>query len=129
VLTERWEALAPGLLGVHASVAAFEQATGWLDAVLAQLDRNRGLLATLLAEHLPQIRYRPPEASFLAWLDCTALSLDDPVAHFLHRARVAVNRGLDYGESGRGFVRLNMGTSPDMLQEILRRMGSSIGAL
>jgi cystathionine beta-lyase len=81
-----------------------------------------------VAAHLPAVGYQPPEASFLAWLDCTALSLDDPVAHFLGRARVALNPGTDYGEAGRGFVRLNMGTSPDMLQEILRRMGSSIGA-
>ena len=128
VLTERWEALAPGLLGVHASVAAFEQATGWLDALLAQLDRNRALLARLLAGQLPQIRYRPPEASFLAWLDCRELgSGDDPAAGFLERGRVALAAGTDYGTQGRGFARLNIGTTEPLLAEAVRRMTASMG--
>jgi cystathionine beta-lyase len=131
VLAERWEALAPGLLGVHASVAAFEQATGWLDALLAQLDRNRGLLARLLAEHLPQIRYRPPEASFLAWLDCRelggTLGGDDPAAGFLERGRVALAPGTGFGAQGRGFARLNMGTTEPLLAEAVRRMTAATG--
>jgi cysteine-S-conjugate beta-lyase len=132
VLAERWEVLLPGLLGVHASVAAFEQATGWLDAVLAQLDRNRGLLAKLLAEHLPQIRYRPPEASFLAWLDCRELGGalgdgDDPAAGFLERGRVALASGPDFGAPGRGFARLNIGTTEPLLAEAVRRMTAAMG--
>jgi cystathionine beta-lyase len=139
VLAERWEVLLPGLLGVHASVAAFEQATGWLDAVLAQLDRNRGLLAKLLAEHLPQIRYRPPEASFLAWLDCRELGgalsgspgsslgdKDDPAAGFLERGRVALASGSDFGAPGRGFARLNIGTTEPLLAEAVRRMTAAM---
>ena len=132
VLTERWEALAPGLLGVHASVAAFEQATGWLDALLAQLDRNRDLLARLLAGQLPQIRYRPPEASFLAWLDCRELGGalgggDDPAAGFLERGRVALASGTGFGAQGRGFARLNMGTTEPLLAEAVRRMTAALG--
>ena len=128
VLTERWEALAPGLLGVHASVAAFEQATGWLDALLAQLDRNRALLARLLAGQLPQIRYRPPEASFLAWLDCRELGDgDDPASGFLERGRVALASGTDFGAQGRGFARLNMGTTEPLLAEAVRRMTAAMG--
>jgi len=132
VLTERWEALAPGLLGVHASVAAFEQATGWLDALLAQLDRNRALLARLLAGQLPQIRYRPPEASFLAWLDCRELGGalgggDDPAAGFLERGRVALAAGTGFGAQGRGFARLNMGTTEPLLAEAVRRMTTALG--
>ena len=132
VLAERWEALAPGLLGVHASVAAFEQATGWLDALLAQLDRNRALLARLLAGQLPQIRYRPPEASFLAWLDCRELGGalgggDDPAAGFLARGRVALAAGTGFGAQGRGFARLNMGTTEPLLAEAVRRMTAALG--
>jgi cystathionine beta-lyase len=127
VLAERWEVLLPGLLGVHASVAAFEQATGWLDAVLAQLDRNRGLLTKLLDEHLPQIRYRPPEASFLAWLDCRELGDgDDPAAGFLERGRVALASGPDFGAPGRGFARLNIGTTEPLLAEAVRRMTAAM---
>jgi cystathionine beta-lyase len=128
LLEQRWEALLASHLGVLATIAAFREGVPWLEAVLAQLDHNRGLLTKLLATHLPSVRYLPPEASFLAWLDCRALGLNDPAARFLERGRVAVNPGPDYGDQGRGFIRLNMGTSPDMLREILTRMGSAIGA-
>jgi cystathionine beta-lyase len=126
VLAERWEALLAGQLGVLASVAAFEEALPWLDAMIAQLDENRGLLSTLLAEYLPAVRYVPPEASFLAWLDCGALGLgDDPAAAFLARGQVALSPGPDFGKQGTGFARLNMGTSPALMREAVRRMATA----
>ena len=69
VLAERWEALLPGQVGVLASAAAFADGLPWLDALLGQLDENRALLGRQLGEHLPGVRYVPPEATFLAWLD------------------------------------------------------------
>ncbi|MGW2635866.1 aminotransferase class I/II-fold pyridoxal phosphate-dependent enzyme, partial [Streptomyces sp. NPDC001348] len=63
----------PSHVGVIAHTAALRDGTGWLDALLAGLDDNRRLLARLLAEHLPAVRYRPGEATCLAWLDCRGL--------------------------------------------------------
>ncbi len=126
VLEERWEALLASHLGVLASVAAFTEGLPWLDAVLGQLDENRALLAGLLAEHLPGVGYAPPEASFLAWLDCRDLDLgDDPAAVFLEKGSVALAHGPDFGAEGHGFARLNMGTSPGLLEETVRRMASA----
>ena len=59
-----------GLLGVVAAEAAFSDGDEWLDAVLAQTEANRTLLGKLLPTQLPGIRWTPPEASYLAWLDC-----------------------------------------------------------
>jgi cystathionine beta-lyase len=157
-LERRWEALLPSHLGVLATEAAFAHCVPWLDAVCGQLDENRMLLAKLLSQHLPAVGYLPPEASFLAWLDCRELAAApaadagapaadagapaadadgtadaggtaDPAARFLDRARVAVTSGTGFGEQGRGFVRLNMGTSPGLLHEIVRRMGTAVSAL
>ena len=126
LLEERWEALLASHHGVLASVAAFTQGLPWLDAVLGQLDQNRALLAGLLAEHLPGVRYAPPEASFLAWLDCRDLGLgDDPAAVFLDKGNVALAHGPAFGAEGRGFARLNVGTSPELLDEAVRRMASA----
>ena len=125
VLERRWDALLASHLGVLATTAAFERCGPWLDAVRGQLDENRVLLAKLLAQHLPGTGYQPPEASFLAWLDCRELGLPDPAARFLDRGRVALTSGRDFGDQGRGFVRLNMGTSPDLLTEIVRRMSAA----
>jgi len=129
LLEERAGALHAAHLGVLASVAAFTEGRPWLDAALRQLDENRSLLAGLLGEHLPAVGYAPPQASFLAWLDCRALGLgDDPAAVFLDRGRVAVARGPHFGAEGRGFVRLNIGTSPALIAEAVRRMATACRA-
>jgi cystathionine beta-lyase len=127
VLSERWDALLPGQIGVLATVAAFTESLPWLDALLGQLDENRSLLSRLLAEHLPDVRYVPPEASFLAWLDCRGLGLgDDPARVFLDRGKVALSPGPDFGTQGHGFARLNVGTSPQLLAEAVRRMAAAV---
>ncbi|MEV8068647.1 aminotransferase class I/II-fold pyridoxal phosphate-dependent enzyme [Streptomyces sp. NPDC085995] len=114
-------------LGVIAHTAALRDGIAWLDALLAGLDENRRLLAALLAEHLPGIRHRPGRATFLAWLDCRGLGLgDDPAQVFLDRGRVALNSGLPFGEGGAGHVRLNIGTSPDLITEAVRRMTEAV---
>jgi cystathionine beta-lyase len=129
VITRLEEALLPGHLGVLASVAAFTDGLPWLDAVRGQLDQNRWLLSRLLAEQLPQAGYVPPQASFLAWIDCRELRLDaDPAEVFLDRGRVALSPGPDFGPEGQGFARLNMGTSPDLLGEAVRRMATAVRA-
>lgn len=115
-----------GLLGVIASVAAWQDGGPWLDGLLEHLDTVRNAMADLLARHLPQVGYEPPEAGYLAWLDCRRLGLgDDPSAAFLERGRVALGRGVDFGPPGAGFARVTMGTSTEILTEIVERMASA----
>jgi cysteine-S-conjugate beta-lyase len=129
LITEHWEALLPGHLGVLASVAAFTDGLPWLDAVRGQLDENRWLLRQLLAGQLPGAGYVPPRASFLAWIDCRDMGLaGDPAEVFLDRGRVALSPGPNFGAQGAGFARLNMGTSPELLGEAVRRMATAVHA-
>jgi cystathionine beta-lyase len=126
LLAQRWDALLASEPGVLATAAAFTDGGPWLDAMLAQVAANRDLLAGLLAEQLPAVGYVPPEASFLAWLDCRRLGLgDDPAAAFLDRGRVALSPGPDFGAAGRGWARLNIGTSPGLVAEAVRRMATA----
>lgn len=112
------------LLAAEATCAAWRDGDDWLAAVLAQLDANRHLLADLLAEHLPDVRYRVPESTYLAWLDCRACGFDrEPVDVFRDRG-VELSPGLDFGPSGAGWVRLNMATSGPMLERIVTAMAT-----
>ncbi len=118
----------PSHLGVIAHTAALWHGRDWLDAVLEGLDDNRRLLGELLAEHLPAVRYRQPQGTYLAWLDCRALDLpDDPAATFLARGRVALSAGPHFGSGGAGHARINFATSPELLTEAVRRMAAAVG--
>jgi cysteine-S-conjugate beta-lyase len=108
-------------------VAALRCGRYWLDAAVGQIDENARLLPDLLSRHLPGVRYRRPQASFLAWLDCRDLGLGaDPAASFLAAGRVALSPGPDFGSQGSGFARLNIGTSPELLAEAIRRMAAAL---
>jgi cysteine-S-conjugate beta-lyase len=116
-----------GLLGVLASLAAWTSGDEWLDALIAQLDRTRAEFGQLLGQRLPQAGYVPPEASYLAWVDCARLGLGpEPAEVFLRRGRVALGRGLDFGAPGDGFVRVTIGTSSALLAEIVDRMAAAV---
>ena len=114
-----------GSLGVVGSVAAYTDGDPWLAALVQRLDQQRTLLAALLAEHLPEARMRPLEATYLAWLDLRAYGYDDP-ADLLRRGGVRVSPGQAYWPGQHGHVRLNIATSPERLTEIVRRMAAAL---
>ena len=112
-----------GHLGVLATTAAYADGEEWLDGLLSYLGENRGALANLLAERAPLVRYRPGQATYLAWLDCRELGLgDDPAAYFLEHGRVALTPGPLFGEPGHGFARLNFGTPRAVLEQTIERI-------
>ncbi len=116
-----------GHLGVIASIAAFGDGEAWLDDLRAYLAETHRRLPALLAERVPGVGYHPARASFLAWLDCRALGLgDDPAAHFLEHGRVSLVPGPTFGPPGRGFARLNVGTSWALVEEAVGRMASAL---
>ena len=131
----------PSHLGVLAHTAALAEGGPWLDALLEGLDRKRRRLRVLLDEHLPDVGWTTPEATYLAWLDCRPLGLgadDDkgarglvtslagPAGAFLREARVAVSAGPAFGTGGAGHVRLNYATSAEVLEQALARMGAVV---
>jgi cysteine-S-conjugate beta-lyase len=112
-----------GHLGAIGSIAAFREGEAWLDGVLAVLDHNRALLANLLAERLPEVGFELPRAGYLAWLDFRGLGLGpDPSQPILERGRLALSPGPQFGPQGGGFARLNLGTSPALVEEAVARI-------
>jgi cystathionine beta-lyase len=117
-----------GQFGLLAAVAAFsEESDAWLDGLLHTLDENRVLLARLLAQHLPGARYRLPDAGYLAWIDLTDLGWgDNPARRILREAKVALHYGPAFGDEGKGHVRLNFGTSPEIMTEAIERIAALV---
>lgn len=117
-----------GQFGLLAAVAAFsEESDEWLDGLLRTLDENRVLLEDLLASLLPGARYRIPEAGYLAWIDLSALGWgENPARRILRDAKVALHFGPAFGIEGAGHVRLNFGTSPEILTEAVERIAALV---
>jgi len=110
------------LFGALAAAAAFES-LDWLEAALKTLDENRKYLKELLDEKLPQVGYRIPDFSYLAWLDLSALNLgENPGKTLLEKEKVAFNHGIPFGPTSGQFVRFNFGTSKEIIDEAVERI-------
>jgi cystathionine beta-lyase len=114
-----------GQFGMLASTAAYADGEDWLEGVLETLATNFDLLDRLLAEHLPDVSWRRPEASYLAWLDFRGRGWgDDPAETILREGKVALSPGPGFGEPGAGFARMNVACSPELLKEAIRRIAA-----
>ena len=100
------------------------------DLLITYLGANRDFLVDYLRRHLPGVAVAPPEATYLAWLDCreTGIPDGDPFTFFLENARVALSDGTTFGRGGQGFVRLNFGCPRSILAEGLERMRRALAA-
>ena len=116
-------------LGVDATVAAWNEGQPWLDAVLAHLLAMRDYASDILRRELPAIRFHVPQGTYLLWLDCAALELDQPAADFfLQHAKVALSPGEVFDARAPHCARLNFATSQPLLAEILDRMVMAVRA-
>jgi cystathionine beta-lyase len=116
----------PSRFGVDATIAAWSDSETWFDQVMRYLAGNRSLVAQWAASR-KGIGHVPPEATFLAWLDCRELGLPGSAYDFfLESAKVALGDGRDFGGPGVGHMRLNFGTSREILSEILARMSHAL---
>jgi cysteine-S-conjugate beta-lyase len=111
--------------GVVANIAAFRHGEAWLDEVIGYLDDSRRLLATLIRQELPGVRYRPPDGTYLAWLNCTALGLpQSPGELITDRARITVVDGPAFGTGGAGAFRFNFATPQPILAEMVEQIAA-----
>jgi cystathionine beta-lyase len=128
---KRWRALrvfevaGPTPIGIAASIAAYRPSP-WLTELVGYLDANRHFLVERLAQEAPAVTCNLPAATFLAWLDCHALQIDDPARFFLDRAHVALSDGPPFGPGCEHHVRLNFATSRGLLDRIVTAMGHAL---
>ena len=118
------------------SIAAFEAAyrhgDAWLDALLAYLRETRDFVAGYLAAHLPEIRLLEPEGTYLLWLDCRSLKADLGIddaqlrQFFVHEAGVGMSPGTLFGDTGAGFMRMNIGAPRHVIRTALENIRKAI---
>ena len=106
------------VLGFSGAVAAYRDGEAWRQALLEVLRKNRDCVESVVAS-LPELKMTHVEATYLAWIDARGLGVDDPVG-FFEAAGVGLSSGADFGLPG--WVRLNFGCAPDVLDSALQRV-------
>ncbi|RRJ82445.1 MalY/PatB family protein [Aestuariirhabdus litorea] len=110
------------LLGLTAALAAYRDCEPWSQQLLAYLRGNRDYLVEEI-NRIPGLSLRPFEATYLAWIDVSALALDNPPA-FFEAAGVGLSPGADFGDAR--FMRLNFGCPRTTLETALSRIRAAI---
>ncbi len=115
-------------LGFTACEAAYRDSEPWRQALLAYLRGNRDYLLAAIARELPGVRVAAPvEATYLLWLNVSALGLENPTAHFEQHG-VGLSDGAMFGAAKGSHVRLNFGCPRSTLVEAIRRMKAALAA-
>jgi len=113
------------------TVACYEQGEEWRVAMLEYVQGNIRYVIDYLAGHLPQIRPMEPEASFLLWLDCSALGMDTDTLHrfFALKAGLGLNKGTVFGEGGEYHLRLNVACPRAVLVRAMQQLSAAVAEL
>jgi len=117
------------VLGMVATLAAWQHGGPWLEAVMEQLSRNREIVRSAVAR-LAGVRHVQPEGTYLAWLDFAATPIaDDPAGWLRENARVALAPGIDFGATGAAHARLNFATPRPILLDLLERIETAYAGI
>jgi len=112
------------LFGIEALQAAYNYGDEWLEQMLIYLNGNIDFLENQIKLDLPKIKVIRPEGTYLVWLDCREMGMDPKELRnfFIHKAKVGLNSGTDFGPGGEGFMRMNVGCPRDIIAEGLKRI-------
>lgn len=101
--------------------AAYREGEVWLDELLVYLKQTRDFVADYLIARLPKISLIAPQGTYLLWLDCRALGMNDAELNrfFVHEAGVGLSPGILFGEAGSGFMRMNIGAPRQVITNAL----------
>lgn len=114
---------------IEALIAAYNEGEEWLEELKQYLYNNYLYLTHFFRQHLPHLHVLPLEATYLVWVDCTALrQTSAEIAHtLLNNQHLWINEGALYGEAGEGFIRINIATQHENLRKGLEKIRNQYG--
>lgn len=119
----------PGIpcISYDAAEAAYTEGEVWRQELLSYLRGNRDFLYEYIREQMPLLKLDPMESTYLVWIDCSALGMENPSTFFKKEAGVFLNDGAHFGAPQ--FVRFNLGTSRTLIEQGLSQMKKAIDTL
>jgi len=113
--------------GVVAFEAAYRGGAAWLAGLLDYLETTRRFVREFMLQHLPRIKLVEPEGTFLLWMDCRAMELNDKELErfFVRQAGVGLSAGTIFGEQGSGFMRMNIAAPRSVIAQALENIANA----
>ena len=111
--------------------AAFNQGEEWLEQLLPYLSANFDYVVDYCAKHIPKIKTYAPDATYLMWLDCRGLGLDNEALRkfMIEKAGLGLNEGWTFSRSLDGFMRLNAACPRSVLERAMAQLEQAVNAL
>ena len=122
------EVAEPNAFAIWAAIAAFNEGGEWLDALREYIYENKLIVETYIKDQVPQVRLVKSEATYLLWLDCSAICSDsEELADFIReKTGLYLSDGVQYGKTGEKFLRLNIACPKSRLMDGLLRLKRGI---
>lgn len=110
---------------------AWEEGEEWLDQVISYIEKNMLFCEEYISKNIPELKFNPPQATYLAWLDFSELKMTPKELDefFIKKAKVGMNNGNDFCRSLTGFMRMNMACPREIVKEALKRIDEEIKKL
>lgn len=111
--------------------AAYTYGDQWLDDLMDYLEESVQFLTSFIQKEIPEISVIPPEGTYLIWLDFRKLGFSpkELETFLLNKAKVALNQGSIFGETGEGFARINIACPRATLEKGLHRIKDAVASL
>jgi len=119
------------IFGMEASIAAYSNGVEWIDKMLEYVNNNMNLVYDYCRAKIPLIKPVKAEATYLVWLDCSNLGMDDISLRkfMIEKARLGLNDGPAFGPGGNGFQRMNVACPRSVVHEALERLEKAVKIL
>lgn len=124
------EVAEPNAFAVDAAIAAFTKGENWLNELRAYIFENKRTVADFLNRTIPEIHLIPSEATYLLWLDCSAMpgNTDDITAFIRKETGLYLSAGAQFGGNGEKFIRMNIACPRSTLLDGLNRFRDGVQA-
>ena len=111
-------------MGLVGAKAAYEFGETWMQEMKAYVYGNQQYVKNFMEANIPKIKVMRPEGTYLMWLDFNAYGMeqDELMRKLKEEAKVWLNSGLEFGEEGKGFARLNVACPRSIVEEACRRI-------
>ncbi|MFA9423932.1 MAG: MalY/PatB family protein, partial [Sedimentibacter sp.] len=111
--------------------AAYREGEEWLEQLIPYIEDNINFIIDYCKNNIPQIKPDKPESTYLVWLDCRDLKMNnDQLKNFMaYKAKIGLNSGSSFCRSLSGFMRLNVACPRSVLETAMKQLEEAVKSL